>query len=381
MPERARTAETARRLQAVSAIVAAAGSLDELIERLLAAVEEALEVDTVSLLLVGRDRSQLVPRAARGLADTDSGWANARLPIGEGFAGRIAASGRTQAIADLETAKLANPALRQAGIRSLIGAPLVGEEQVIGVIHAGTRSRREFTIQDRALLKLIADRAAVAIERTITHDEFEHIRRLRQSFVASAQELLLPASRAVSDATDVLRPTAHLESGPVQALLERSATLARIASQLVDLLTADTPSTSSRVALRTNATDAVAAVRPVLGQVRIDVDDEEVSTDERALKLIVTNLVDNAIRHGRPPVAVEATIDGRELHLIVTDQGGGFDEQRARALLREPDDTLPAGGLGLAIVHAHARALGGGALYERAAGESAVHVVIPVEQP
>lgn len=78
MPERARTAETARRLQAVSAIVAAAGSLDELIERLLAAVEDALVVDSVSLLLV--DREELVPRATRGL-DAETGGGSVRIKI------------------------------------------------------------------------------------------------------------------------------------------------------------------------------------------------------------------------------------------------------------------------------------------------------------
>jgi serine phosphatase RsbU (regulator of sigma subunit) len=54
--------------------------------------------------------------------------------------------------------------LLEKGIRSLMGAPLRAEGEVIGVMHVGTLSPRAFTGDDVDLLQLAADRAAVAVQ-------------------------------------------------------------------------------------------------------------------------------------------------------------------------------------------------------------------------
>jgi anti-sigma regulatory factor (Ser/Thr protein kinase) len=87
-----------------------------------------------------------------------------RIPLGRGFAGRVAAERRAIAIPDVDRADIYNPILREKGIRSLLGVPLVVEGRIIGVLHVGTLTPREFTSDDRDLLQLAADRAAPAIE-------------------------------------------------------------------------------------------------------------------------------------------------------------------------------------------------------------------------
>src|SRR3712207_6519384 len=113
----------------------------------------------------------LVARAAKGIEEeVEQG---VRIPLGRGFAGRIAAERRPITIEDVDHADILNPILREKGIRSLLGVPLIIEGRVIGVLHVGTLVKRLFDANDRGLLQLAADRAALAIE----HAAFEEQRR------------------------------------------------------------------------------------------------------------------------------------------------------------------------------------------------------------
>ena len=55
--------------------------------------------------------------------------------------------------------------LRERGINSLVAIPLVVEDAVIGVVHAGSEAYAQFTDDDARLLELIADRIALAIKQ------------------------------------------------------------------------------------------------------------------------------------------------------------------------------------------------------------------------
>jgi serine phosphatase RsbU (regulator of sigma subunit)/anti-sigma regulatory factor (Ser/Thr protein kinase) len=78
-----------------------------------------------------------------------------------------------------------NPILREKGIRSLLGVPLVVEGRVIGVLHVGSLVPREFSTEETELLQLAADRAALAIEQAMLYEQ----RRVAELL----QRRLLPA--------------------------------------------------------------------------------------------------------------------------------------------------------------------------------------------
>lgn len=63
--------------------------LEEFLDELLLRVQEALAVDTVAILLHDIETHQLVARAAKGIEEEVE--RGVRIPIGQGFAGRIAA--------------------------------------------------------------------------------------------------------------------------------------------------------------------------------------------------------------------------------------------------------------------------------------------------
>ncbi|MFL5911055.1 MAG: GAF domain-containing protein, partial [Gaiellaceae bacterium] len=178
-------ADRLRDVEAVSGAALAHLSLDDLLDELLERVQAILEVDTVAVLLLDRDAGEVVARAARGLEEEVR--QGSRIPLGHGFAGRIAADMRPIVIRDIEEADVVNPILRERGVRSLLGVPLIVEGASIGVMHVGSLTLREFGDTDAVLLQLVADRVAVAIDRARL---LEAERQAREEAEAAAARLL-----------------------------------------------------------------------------------------------------------------------------------------------------------------------------------------------
>jgi len=135
--------------------------LDDLLPELLGRVREALTADTVVILLLNDEGTELAVRAAHGLEEEVK--LDMRIPFGRGIAGTIAARGATMVIED--TSHAVSPILRDKGLRTLLGTPLVLDGRGIGVVHVGSLSPRRFTADDARLLELVADRIATAIGR------------------------------------------------------------------------------------------------------------------------------------------------------------------------------------------------------------------------
>ena len=160
--------------------------LEALLDELLNRVQEALGVDTVAVLLLDEEAQQLVARAAKGIEEEVE--RGVRIPIGRGFAGRIAAERVAIFIADVDHADILNPILREKGIRSLLGVPLIVEGHLIGVMHVGSLTPRTFGANDLAILQLAAARAAPAIERASLTAKLQH----EHSVSMALQRSLLP---------------------------------------------------------------------------------------------------------------------------------------------------------------------------------------------
>jgi anti-sigma regulatory factor (Ser/Thr protein kinase)/putative methionine-R-sulfoxide reductase with GAF domain len=150
--------------------------LEEFLDELLIRVRDALAVDTVAILLLDEESQQLVARAARGLEEEVE--RGVRIPIGEGFAGRIAAERVAIFIEDVDHADILNPILREKGVRSLLGVPLVVEGDLIGVLHVGCLKPRTFGSRDLSVLQVAAARAAPVIERARLFAALEHEHRV-----------------------------------------------------------------------------------------------------------------------------------------------------------------------------------------------------------
>jgi serine phosphatase RsbU (regulator of sigma subunit)/anti-sigma regulatory factor (Ser/Thr protein kinase) len=170
--------------------------LEDLLNELLDRVVDILAVDTSAILLVEDDGRTLRARAAKGLEEeVEQGF---RLPIGRGFAGRVAATREPVVIPDLDNAPVTvvNPLLREKGVRSLLGVPLIVEGHVIGVLHVGSLTRRDWTDADVELLQLVADRVALSIERSRLAVQSQIAQTLQRSLLPRSLPLLAGLSMA-----------------------------------------------------------------------------------------------------------------------------------------------------------------------------------------
>jgi serine phosphatase RsbU (regulator of sigma subunit) len=157
---------------------------DELLTVLLRRVREALDADTAAVLLMDRSGRQLIATAASGLEEEVT--QGVRIPIGEGFAGRIAAECRPVILDRVDHDHVLNPILLEKGIRSMVGVPLLVNGMSIGVMHVGTQHDRVFTEDDAALLQLAADRAALAVQSLRSREDRAAVAALQSSLLPSA---------------------------------------------------------------------------------------------------------------------------------------------------------------------------------------------------
>ena len=205
-------------------------------------------------------------------------------------------------------------------------------------------------------------------------------------FVADAGHELRTPLATLKAELEVTR----MEGGDAEALRAglRSAEeevdrLSRLAEDLLVLARAD----GGGLALRSGDTD----LDDVLGRaargrvgVRVVPSGLRVRVDALRLEQAIGNLLDNAVRHGAPPVDVRARQEDGRVRIVVRDHGPGIPAAFApRALDRfsRADEARAAGGagLGLAIVAAIATAHGGEVRLRDAEPGAAVEVVLPTK--
>jgi hypothetical protein len=145
-------------LQLIAEVDLTGLSAEEATARLLDVVRDVLHVDTAVVLLTDPTGTHLQASAASGLDDeVRQGF---RMPVGGGFAGRIAATRAAAVLEDVDAAAALNPLLIRRGLRSMSGVPLVVGRTLLGVLHVGSLHTRTFDSDDVAVLQLVGERIA-----------------------------------------------------------------------------------------------------------------------------------------------------------------------------------------------------------------------------
>src|SRR5581483_8977502 len=157
------TANLIAQLQAVTDIALRQLTLPQLLHTVTRRIRQLLSVDTAIILLKDKKRNILIPMSSRGIEDGIK--TKIHVPVGKGFAGRIAAERRPLALEAVKKSDVVDPFIVKRGVQSLLGVPLLVGGKVIGVLHVGTVTKRHFSRQDMQLLQLVADRIALAIDR------------------------------------------------------------------------------------------------------------------------------------------------------------------------------------------------------------------------
>jgi PAS domain S-box-containing protein len=333
--------ESILRLQALTDSALRRLDLDDLLREMLARIRDLLATDYAAILLLEEDGQSLFVRATIGLEDAAMGL---RVPLGRGVAGSIAASRAPLVVEDLSAVEVINPVLRQ-NARSLIGAPLIVEGRLIGVIHADTTQVKRFIEGDVRLLQLAADRVALAIEHARIYEverqarsQAEEANRMKDEFLALVSHELRSPLNAI------LGYAALLRYGGLDALkvkhaadvIERSG---KAQSQLIDDLLDTARIISGKLRLEVGPVDLVLVIEQAAQTIRPAADAKGISLetdlpseigqitgDPVRLQQVVWNLLSNAVKFTPRGGHVEARLERVDPYICiaVSDTGKGI---------------------------------------------------------
>lgn len=146
---------------------------DEILRTIMAHMERLICTDLWSLLVVNESRSELSYALVSG--GREAQLRDLRVKMGEGIAGWVAQHGETLIIPSTLDDPRAGAEQRTGRVHSAIALPLRGRKGVQGVIEILNPHTQELTDYTIALLHILADHAAIAIENA---RHVEHIRRL-----------------------------------------------------------------------------------------------------------------------------------------------------------------------------------------------------------
>jgi two-component system cell cycle response regulator len=160
--------ELARSMNRLGETLSSTHDLPKLLAVVLEAAVQARRAKAGSLLLLTADRTALVRQATHGLQPRDPAE---RIPVGQGVAGTVAATGRPMVLASPAGNGAAEPAAT-----SQVSVPLLAQGRVLGVLSLYDREDGEpFTLADAEALTAFAVQAAVAIENVQLHAEAERL--------------------------------------------------------------------------------------------------------------------------------------------------------------------------------------------------------------
>lgn len=240
-----------------------------------------------------------------------------------------------------------------------------------------------------SLTGLALDRARLFAQERAARESLERADELKTQFVAlAAHELRTPVTTIYGFA-ETIRRRGHELAPDQRAELETQLynqidRLRQLVSQLLDLsrLEADAVEIQpERLFVGNRLREIVAGAVPANeSDVQVDADPGlEATVDATALERIVSNLLVNAFRYGRPPVVVRAGAAAGGLSIVVEDSGSGVAPEFVPQLFeRFARGGSEGTGLGLAIARSYARAHRGELVYRPASPHGALfEVVLP----
>ena len=286
----------------------------------------------------------------------------------------------------------------------LIGGPIALVLAALGgYLLAGAALRPIESMRRRA-----ADISATSLDERLpvppADDEVSRLGETLNAMLARLEDGLERERRFVADASHELRtPLTLLKTelglaskpgrsedelrGAIESAAEATDRLTRIADDLLLLARAE----QGGLRLKTEQVDVMDVLEDVAGRFRTDReisvapgDALVVPADRLRLEQALTNLVDNALRHGTGAITVSAFAENGTAELHVVDEGPGFGEaflpQAFERFARGDEGREGEGsGLGLAIVATIARAHHGSARAANAPGGGAdVWIALPL---
>ncbi|MBW3665692.1 MAG: GAF domain-containing protein [Actinobacteria bacterium] len=389
-------------LRRVSAMLLAAESPSAVARVSLEVLAERVDVVRGSVSELDHERDETVVLAVVGEASADVP-AGTRLRMADPDVLRRYRRGSRIEMPDL--AALEEPTgvdrkLLEMGVRSYVNVPLLADGELVGSLNLGSSRPHGFHHDHIELAEDLAGLVAIAIREARLREQLLHRSRELEASIAEleridawrrrlvnmlAHDVRSPLSTVVTTMQIISGRISELRQDQLRHLVDSAERSARRTIGLAEDLLALARSEEGRLVLHRTRLDVAAAVRSAFSNLHsshtpvIDVPAGlEADVDPRRFGQIVTNLIENAYRHGEPPVTVAARPrSGGGIRLTVTDVGGGVPQQQVPSLFRPFAEGSRADsvGLGLWVVSELAAAHGGEVRYTDPEGPGACFVV------
>ena len=182
-----------RSLAEIAAQIAALHDPQTVLDRAVADAARLLDADRAQINLLGERGDQLErPIAAAPVLPSPE---DVVVPIGSGIAGMAAAERRVRWTGDYldDTEFPHDPGdarIEAQRIHSMMSAPLLGPDRLIGTITIQAVERNAFGAEDAELLQLLADQAAIALTNARLYAEVEESERRYRHLVDNSPDIV-----------------------------------------------------------------------------------------------------------------------------------------------------------------------------------------------
>lgn len=314
---------------------------------------------------------QLVGRAGYGHGREDFIGTTVPIDDPDTLGARVIRDRRPIFVNHAQTLEGANPELvKLFHVQSILGVPLLKGLQPIGALMIlDTENPERFGSDDLAMASVLGSHVAVAVENARLYEQERAMAQMKDDFIAHVSHELRTPLHTLRGFIQLLRTGKVAEPEVQQDFLARAAHDAdRLTEQVSELLeAAQIDATGLRLNYET--VDVGRVVQQTLDSVKIIADDRGVElqnrvpqqglmiqSEERRLRQVVRNLVENAIQFSEAgsSVVVDAANGAGELRLTVRDQGPGIPPQALEKLFDrfyqvENSARRERGGVGLGL--------------------------------
>jgi len=189
-----------RRLSAVNAVASIANRSLQLRDVLNAAADrvmEVMEAEVALVFLLDESKGDLVLEVHRGISDEFAAQL-ARMRIGEGLNGTVAAEGKAMVVQDASSdPRLTHEIVRKEGIQTELIAPISYLGNVVGTATLAMRRPRRFLPEDVELLTVIGQQIGIAVGNARLYEEQLRITEQLGASERSYRELFENAQDAI----------------------------------------------------------------------------------------------------------------------------------------------------------------------------------------
>jgi len=347
--------------------------LQEVLDRSLAGLRRIVDFDGGSIQLVRDGALQMV--AAEPAATPEA--YSYRLPLGQGFGGRVAVTGEPLYSPDATVDPRADAEGRAkastAGVRSYFAAPLIVHGEPIGIVQIDSLRVDAFPVEVQRRIFTVLPIVSAAVQNALLFDQerearlrLEEAEQMKRNFIAVVSHELRTPLTTVSGFAQTL--TARAGDFSAEAVAEIGQRIERAAHRL-ELLISDLLDVATierrELAVELSATQvdsilrrAAAASPHPRSLVRVEVEEglPLCLTDPSRLGQVLARLLDNAVKFSSATslVQVSAHRAGDRVEIAVEDEGKGIPEEMLARVFEpfyqlEPAATRSVGGMGTGL--------------------------------